>query len=103
MIIWNQDDPYGPCGEDRCTMCRGRLRAPLVVWHPSCRGEDEDNYQGYGRFICGECCGDMCQGLSIDMKRIVTAKKVERLGFRHAAKRAAVSGGFLMSGTDNKQ
>jgi hypothetical protein len=46
----------------------------------------------------------MCRGLSIDMKQIVTAKEVERLGFRRAAKRAVASGGFLYTmGTNNKQ
>jgi hypothetical protein len=46
----------------------------------------------------------MCHGLHVDMKRIVAAREVERLGFHQAAKQAAVSGGLLYTiGTDNKQ
>jgi len=48
------------------------------------------------RYICGECCVEMYRGFSLDMKRIVTAKEVEQLGFHHAAKRVAVSGGLLI-------
>ena len=85
-------------------MCHGRLRPPLVVWHPSYRGEDDDCDNYHGRFICGECCTSMCRGLSIDMKQIVTAKEVGRLGFRRAAKRVVASGRFLYTtGTNNKQ
>jgi hypothetical protein len=86
-------------------MCHGRLRPPLIVWQTSSRGEggEDDDYK-FEKFICNECCIWMCHGLSLDMKRIVTAKDVERLGFHRAGRQAAVSGGFLYTtGTGNKQ
>ncbi len=102
MIIWDEKDVWGPDAEDRCVLCRGRLRPPLVVWHAHRRGDD-DEYDGYARFFCGECSAEICGGFSRDLRQIETAKKVERLGFRHAARRAAVSGGFLYTTKGNKQ
>jgi hypothetical protein len=73
------------------------------MWDPPFCDED-DSAEPELKFICGECCVDMCRGLSLDMKRIETAKKVERMGFHRAARQAAVGGGFLYTtGTDNKQ
>jgi len=91
MIIWNDGETWGPCKDDKCIMCHGRLRPPLVVWHPAYRGEDDDTLD-YGKFICNACCLSMGRGLWLDMQRIETAKKVERLGFRQGARRAAESG-----------
>jgi hypothetical protein len=73
-----------------------------VVWWASTQAGD---YEDDGtRFICSECCDNMCRGFSVDMNQIATAKKVERLGFCRASKQAAVSGGFLYTtGTGNKQ
>jgi hypothetical protein len=103
MIIWDEKDPWGPRRGDKCALCRGPLRVPLVVWHAHENG-DPDEYDGYARFFCGECCADICSGFSYDLRQITTAKKVERLGFRRAGKQAAVSGGFLYTtGTSNKQ
>ena len=103
MIIWDEKDPWGPGRDDKCVLCRGQLQVPLVVWHPSPRGDD-DEYDTYARFFCGECCAEICGGFSRDLKQISTAKKVEHLGFRRASKQAAVSGGFLYTaGTNNKQ
>jgi hypothetical protein len=46
----------------------------------------------------------MCHGLSADLRRMKTAKAIERMGFGHAAQRAVTSGGLLYAtGTDNKQ
>jgi hypothetical protein len=101
MIIWDENDPWGPRSKDRCVMCEGRLRPPLVMWDPLSRSDDHD---GSLRFFCSECCVGMCGGLSLDMRRIATAKEVGRLGFHRAGKQAAVSGGFLYTtGTGNKQ
>ena len=104
MIIWNADDPWGPGKDDKCIMCRGRLHPPLVVWHPSYRGEDEEGACDYGKFICNACCLGMGRGLWLDMQRIETAKKVGRLGFRQATKRAAEGGKVLCeTNTTTKQ
>jgi hypothetical protein len=105
MIVWDREDPWGPNKRDVCVMCHGQLHPPLIVWHTAFDGEGDegDNYQ-FGKFICNKCSVWMCHGLSLDMKQIVTAKKVGRLGFHRAGKRAAVSGGFLYTtGTNNKQ
>jgi len=101
MIVWDSNDDWAPCVKHgKCAMCKERLNFPFVVWWP-------DNFQGYDdctKFVCDKCCESMCRGFSIDMREITTAKKVERLGFNRAAKRAAVSGGFLYTtGTSNKQ
>jgi hypothetical protein len=104
MIIWNEKDPWGPGRDDKCTLCRGQLRPPLVVWHPSDRSNSDEYYDNFARFFCGECCAEICGGFSLDLKQISTAKKVERLGFRRAGKQAAISGGFLYTtGSGNKQ
>ena len=106
MIIWNEGDPYAACmRHTKCTLCRGRLRLPFAVWIQSAREECPDGWmEDATAFICSECCTEMCRGFSIDMKHIVTAKEVGRLGFHCAARRAAVSGGFLYTtGTNNKQ
>jgi len=106
MIIWDEEHPCSPRKHHRCVMCCGRLRPPLVLWSPSFRGDDNDEREPFDeKFICGECCLEMSRGLSIDLKRVETAKKVEHMDFhRTAAKRAAVSGGFLYTtGTNNKQ
>jgi hypothetical protein len=102
MIIWDEKDPWGPNAKDRCVICLGRLHLPVAAWNAG-HVDDEGYTVAHEAFICNECCHDMCRGFSIDMKQIVTAKKVERLGFRHASKQAAVSGGFLYAGTGNKQ
>jgi hypothetical protein len=106
VVIWDESDPWAACVcHTKCTLCRGRLRLPFAMWIGSSREEDPDGWiEDATTFICSECCTDMCRGLSIDMKQIVTAKEVGRLGFHRAARRAAVSGGFLYTtGTDNKQ
>jgi hypothetical protein len=78
------------------------LRLPFVVWIDSCREEHLDGWiEDATAFICSECCIEKYRGLSSDMRRITTAKEIERLGFHCTA--GAVSGGFLMSGTNNKQ
>ena len=76
-----------------------------MLWSPNFRGDDNDEREPFDeKFICGECCLEMGHGLSIDLKRVETAKKVEHMGFHRAAKRTAVSGGFLYTTeTDNKQ
>ena len=99
MIIWDEKEPWTPSSRDRCVMCKGRLQPPLVMWDPLHTSDDHDV-----RYFCGECCEQMCRGLSSDMKQITTAKKVERLGFPRVGRQAAVSGGFLYTtGTGNKQ
>jgi len=45
----------------------------------------------------------MCHGFSLDMKQIVKAKEVTRMGFHRAARQAAVSGGFLWTNETPKQ
>jgi hypothetical protein len=102
MIIWDDREPYGPRRGDTCMFCYGPLRPPLVMWHASdYRDIEEPRYE---RFICNECCVDMCHGLSADLRRMKTAKAIERMGFGHAAQRAVTSGGLLYAtGTDNKQ
>jgi hypothetical protein len=104
MIIWDNGEPYGPRKGDRCVFCRGPLHPPLVMWHAPYCGDDDAAEPRYEKFICSECCIDMRRGLSLDLKRMGTAKAVERLGFDRAARRAAVSGGLLYTmGTNNKQ
>jgi len=84
-------------------MCRGRLSFSFVYWQARTQNRNGNLRDDGGRFICGECCDDMCRGFSSDMKQIATAKKVERLGFRDASKRAAVSGSLLYTTETNKQ
>jgi hypothetical protein len=105
MIVWDANDAWAPCVKHgKCIMCRGRLSFPFVYWQARTQNRNGNIRDDGGRFICGECCDDMCRGFSIDMKQIATAKKVERLGFTYAAKGAAVSGGLLYTtGTGNKQ
>jgi hypothetical protein len=94
MIIWDETDPWGPKKDDRCKMCCGRLRLPVVMWDLDFRTT----------YFCSECCAQMGRGFSSDLRQMATAKEVRRLGFHHAARRAAVSGGFLYTtGTDNEQ
>jgi hypothetical protein len=119
MIIWDANDPYGGRGE-KCVMCTGRLVVPYVLWEvhlqggvngAGCRCGDEcerpndcgcDFYAA--RYFCARCCVAMSRGFSIDMRRVETARKVERLGFPGAGKQAAIGGGFLYTtGTSNKQ
>src|SRR5262249_24128393 len=46
----------------------------------------------------------MGRGFSADLRQMATAKEVRRLGFHHAARGAAVSGGLLYTtGTGDKQ
>jgi hypothetical protein len=101
MIIWDEKDPWGPRSVDTCVMCRGRLQPPLVMWDLLSRSDDHD---GNLRFFCSGCCAQMGRGFSLDLGQMATAREVRRLGFHRAAKRAAVSGGFLYTtGTGNKQ
>jgi hypothetical protein len=104
MIVWDAGDVWAPCEKHgKCIMCRGRLSFPFVLWHADTQNNDNIEDDGT-RFICGKCCDNMCRGFSTDMKQIATAKEVERLGFSHAAKGAAVSGGFLYTtGTSNNK
>jgi hypothetical protein len=102
MIIWDANDtwalwrsPNSKC-PNKCTICQGRLFYPFVAWFPTIR-------PGQDAFICNECCAEMCRGFSRDLRQIQTAKEVGRLGFRHVARRAAVSGGFLYTTKSNKQ
>jgi hypothetical protein len=102
MIVWDKENPWGPNAKDRCAICLGQLHLPVVVWNTGY--VDNEGYSvPHEAFICNKCCRDMCRGFSLDMKQIVTAKEVERLGFHHAAKQAAVSGGFLYTTKSNKQ
>jgi len=105
MVIWDASDIWAVClKHNSCSLCGGRLRLPFVIWMGSSRKEGDEGYGEATSFLCSECCVDMCHGLSIDMKQIVTARKVGQLGFHQAAKQAAVSGGLLYTtGTDNKQ
>ena len=68
-------------------------------------GEDSEiGNDEYLRFFCGEGCAQMGRGFSADLRQMATAKEVRLLGFHHAARGAAVSGGFLYTtGTGNKQ
>jgi hypothetical protein len=103
MIVWDASDGWAPCvRHGKCAMCRGRLRFPFVIWWPDNPKKDDDDADST-RFICDGCCDSMCRGFSVDMRQISTAKKVERLGFDRAGRQAAVSGGFLYAGADNKQ
>jgi hypothetical protein len=105
MIIWDEKDLWVPIRDKRCEMCCGRLQPPFVAWHPQFRGEDSEiENDEYLRFFCGECCTQMRRGFSADLRQMATAKEVRRLGFHHAARGAAVSGGFLYTTrTSNKQ
>jgi hypothetical protein len=105
MIIWDKGDPYAVCVRGKCSLCRGRLRFPFVVWIGSSREENPDGWiEDATAFICDECCADMCRGFSSDMRQIVTAKQIERLGFHsYAARRSAVSGGLLYGAETGKQ
>jgi hypothetical protein len=104
MVIWDEKDIWGPGKDDRCTFCRGQLRPPLVMWSQESREEINGWFEDTTAFICSECCLEKGRGLSNDMRQIKTAKEAERMGFRHAGRRAAVSGGFLMTttGTDKQ-
>ena len=92
MIIWKLGDPFGPCKSDRCAICHGRLRLPVVAWHA-----------GTTVYICEKCCIEMCSGFAADMRGIKTFKEVQRLGFGLAAERAAVSGRFLFVSETGEQ
>jgi hypothetical protein len=67
MIIWDEKDPWGPGRDDKCVLCRGQLQVPLVVWHPSPRGDD-DEYDTYARFFLRRV---LCR----NMRRILTRLK----------------------------
>jgi hypothetical protein len=105
MIVWDANDSWAPCVKHcKCLVCRGRLSFPFVYWQARTQNKNGNIVDDGGRFICGECCDDMCRGFSFDMRQIKNAKEVERLGFDRAGKQAAVSGGFLYTtGTTNKQ
>jgi hypothetical protein len=83
MIIWDKGDPWGPNEKDRCALCDGRLRLPAVVWHAS-HTDDEGWLEDKEAFICIECCARFSRGLSLDMRRLATAREAQRLGFRDA-------------------
>ena len=92
MIVWKPDDPWRPGKTDRCAICRGNLRPPIVAWSAS-----------YTAYFCADCCVQMCRGFAADMRVIKTFKEVQRLGFGLAAEPAAVSGGFLYASDTSEQ
>jgi hypothetical protein len=92
MIIADVND-YWHVKNGRCTACDGPLAVPYMVW--MCANIDV--------FICAPCCQVHKGDLARDLQGVATARELRRMGFFEGAKRAAVSGGFLMSGTDNKQ
>jgi hypothetical protein len=92
MIIWKPNDPWGPGKGDRCAICRGHLRPPVVAWSAA-----------YTAYFCAECCTQMCHGFAADMQAIKTFKEVQRLGFGLAAEPAAISGGLLFTPETGEQ
>jgi len=83
MIIWDKEDPWGPNEKDRCALCGGRLRPPVVTWHAG-HTDKEGWLVSHEAFICSECCVQFSRGLSLDMERIATTKQAQRLGFHDA-------------------
>ena len=101
MIIWDEDDVWGPNKNTRCAICHDRLRLPVVMWDAGYI-DDEGYVVPHTAYVCNECCIRMCHGLHADMTKIIAAKKIEKFGFHCSAMRAR--GGFLCTtGTGTEQ
>jgi hypothetical protein len=95
MLLWEGSEDWrnwGPEKHHRCTICGGRLHTLVVVWRDNRRV-----------FFCADCCASICRGFSADLRRVVTFKAVQRLGFHGGARAAATGNGVLVETTTGKQ
>ena len=99
-IVWNDNDPWRPGKDRRCTMCCGPLHLPVVIWFSTYRGDDDENVEDL-RYFCSECCAEIQRGFSNDLKQMATAKQIRDLGFREGARKA--SDGELFVPGENSQ
>jgi Zn-finger protein len=68
---------------DRCIFCHGPLYFPVLQWLPQYRG-DKDYESGESRYVCKECCAEICSGLIRDLREMKTLSALRRLGFHKA-------------------
>jgi hypothetical protein len=61
MIIWDEDDVWGPNKNTRCAICHDRLRLPVVMWDAGYI-DDEGYVVPHTAYVCNECCIRMCHG-----------------------------------------
>jgi len=103
VITGNQDDVCemmsAADAEDRCTLCSDKLTVPYMSW--LCSSGTTENGQ---LFICGECCQWIKRGFTRDLQGVVNARALSRMGFNNRrAQKAAITGSFLFSRTNNEQ
>ena len=88
MIITDVNN-YWHVKNGRCTVCDEPLTMPYVVWM----------WANVDIFVCSVCCKVDGPTMGHDMRRVATARELQRMGFLEGARRAVVSGGFLIKET----
>jgi formate dehydrogenase maturation protein FdhE len=90
---------YGNVRHHKCSHCEKPLTLPYMAWDSFCVGPEEE---AFTLFLCGKCCEWIKRGFCADLQRIAAMMAAIRLGFE-VPNVGAISGGFLYTGTTEKQ